>query len=490
MKQALSNSRGYALLLTMLLVVFFLALSTMFISSSLNHSRQEQTVDNSNQAVVAAEMGSQYYTKNVENLVKLEAQKFIPTVQLELDKIRNRFNISLAEHYRNASFFSKRNEFYLECRPFLDDKNFVELLDCEIDEMKKAQPSKFMQQLNIANLTTKVNLTERNVNVERNLNYKISNIEAVKSLENDEIIVNIDVEGSIGSQVKQNLRSEINIGAPDFLSVNKTPIISYSEVAVSDIFEPPNDTNRICTTPANTNQSGTCTYVGNELEQFLSEIPLDSEIIIKVTDYCSATGAINNCNFSNFDGQNVPIYIKPPNGVLDAGNANHLKDSIFYIDGVFELNNMNQSSGNTIITRSLEMHNGVNLTDTTIVVMGNTGKTGLVKWKETGNNSLVIGQDSKMCVNLNAVKLDGTDSSASFNDNSFGFSGNGKIIYYPRMTHAKLLPETPNQVIYTDDFEDFLRQCSVSMINIDGEYQMESMENGDFNFDTFINYNP
>ena len=52
MKQALSNSRGYALLLTMLLVVFFLALSTMFISSSLNHSLQEQTVDNSNQAMI------------------------------------------------------------------------------------------------------------------------------------------------------------------------------------------------------------------------------------------------------------------------------------------------------------------------------------------------------------------------------------------------------------------------------------------------------
>ncbi|HLG27076.1 MAG TPA: hypothetical protein VI423_04765 [Paenisporosarcina sp.] len=486
MKQALSNSRGYALLLTMLLVVFFLALSTMFISSSLNHSLQEQTVDNSNQAVVAAEMGSQYYIKNVENLVKLEAQKFIPTVQLELDKIRNRFNISLAEHYRNASF-SKRNEFYLECRPFLDDKKFVELLDCEIDEMKKAQPSKFMQQLNIANLTTKVNLTERKVNVERNLNYKINNIEAVKSSENDEIIVNIDVEGSIGSQVKQNLRSEVNIGSPDFLSVNKTPIISYSEGAVSDIFEPPNDTNRICTEPADTNPKGTCTYTGNDLETFLTELPVDSEVIIKVTDYCAAIGATSTCNFSNFDGQNVPIYIKPPNGVLDAGNTNQLKDSIFYIDGSFELNNLNQSSGNTIITRSLEMHNGVNLTDTTIVIMGNTGKTGLVKWKETGTNSLTIGQDSKMCVNLNAMDL---DVSSSFADNSFNFSGNGKIIYYPRMTHDKLLPETPNQVIYTDDFEDFLRQCSVSMININGEYQMESMENGDFNFDTFINYNP
>jgi len=492
MKKILSNSHGYALLVTMLLVVFFLVLSTMFISSSLNHSRQEQTVDNSNQAIVAAEMGSQYYSKNVENLVKLEAQKFIPSVQMKLAKIRSIFNISLAENYRNELHFSKRNEFDMVCRTFLDNKEFVDLLECEIDEMKKNQPGDFMEYLNNANLVSKVNLTERKVNVEKNLRYKISSIQAVLSPNNSDVIVNIDVEGSMGSQVTQRLRSEVNIGSPDFLSINKTPIISYSESAISDIFEPPNDTNRICTTPASTNPSGTCTYVGTDLEGFLAEIPLNSEIIIKVNDYCSAIGEFNNCNFTGFNGQDIPVYIKPPNDdkLVDGGNANQLTNSKFYIDGFFSLNNMNHSSGNTIITRSLEMHNGVNLTDTTLVVMGDSGKSGIVKWKDEGKNTLVIGQNSTMCINLNAVKLDGIDSSTSFTDKSFNFSGNGKIIYYPRITHAKLLPETPNQVIYTDDFENFLLQCSVSMINIDGEYQMETMENGDFNFDTFINYNP
>jgi len=489
MKKILINSHGYALLITLILVVFFLALSTMFVAASLNHSRQEQTVDNSNQAVVAAEMGTQYYVKNVENLVALEAKQFVPSVQAELDKIKIRFNISLSDFYGGRSY-SKLGEFYDVCKPQLIAGKFVELLDCEINEMKKLQPSKFVQQLNAANLVSKVNLNEREVNDEKDLKYKITSIDIVQPTITSDIILNINVEGSMGSQVKRNLHSELNIGSPNFLSVEKTPIISYSDKAVSDIFAPPNDTNKICMTPASSNPSGTCTYTGTNLEGFLAGIPLGSDIIIKVTNYCAAIGANTNCNFSTFDGQNVPIYIKPSTGALIGGNVNQLKDSIFYIDGFLDLNNMNQSSGNTIITRSIEMHNGVNMTDTTIVVMGNSGKTGLVKWKEQGANSLIIGQNSKMCVNLNAIKLDGADSSTNFNDNSFSFSGNGKIIYYPRITHAKLLPETANQVIYTDDFEDFLRQCSVSMINIKGEYQMESMENGDFNFETFINYNP
>ncbi|WP_019413853.1 hypothetical protein [Paenisporosarcina sp. TG20] len=491
MKKILLNNNGYALLITLLLVVFFFALSTMFISSSLSHSRQEQTVDNSNQTVVAAEMGIQYYTTNVENLVALEAKQFTPTVQIALDEIKTRFNISMAEYYDGRPF-SKSNEFYSVCRPFLftTPPQFVELLDCEIDELKKLQPRKFMDHLIAANLASKVNLTERIVDDEKDLSYKISNIEFEITPADNDIVIDIYVEGLMSSQLTRKLRSELNIGSPDFLSVNKTPIISYSEEAVSDIFAPPNDTGIACTEPPST--TGTCTYTGTNLEAYLASIPADSEIVIKVVDYCKAIGKdSSNCNFSNFDGQDIPIYIKPPSGIVEAGNANSLEDSILYIDGFFDLNNMNQSSGNTIITRSIQMHNGVNLTDTTIVVMGdldiNKNKIGIVKWKESGSNNLIIGQDSKMCINLNAIDL---VNSASFKDNSFSFDGNGKLIYYPRMTHDKLLPESPNQVIYTDDFEDFLKQCSVSMANIDGEYQMEYMETGDFDFDAFVNYNP
>jgi len=61
--KTLSNQRGYALLIVLLTIIIFLSVSAVIISASLNHVTQEKTVDMKNQAVVAAEMGTKYYSQ-------------------------------------------------------------------------------------------------------------------------------------------------------------------------------------------------------------------------------------------------------------------------------------------------------------------------------------------------------------------------------------------------------------------------------------------
>jgi type II secretory pathway pseudopilin PulG len=71
----IENQRGYALLIVMLTIIIFLSLSAVFMSASINHSNQEQTVDKNNQAVVAAEMG----VKKIHNQLRNDFLRNTPT---------------------------------------------------------------------------------------------------------------------------------------------------------------------------------------------------------------------------------------------------------------------------------------------------------------------------------------------------------------------------------------------------------------------------
>jgi len=63
------NQKGYALLIVLFTIVMFLGLSGIFISSSLNHAKQEQSVDVNNQTVVAAEMGLKKTSLDIKNQI-------------------------------------------------------------------------------------------------------------------------------------------------------------------------------------------------------------------------------------------------------------------------------------------------------------------------------------------------------------------------------------------------------------------------------------
>ena len=80
------NERGYALLVVLLLVVLIMSISATFMAGSINHAKQEQAVDVSNQSVAAAEMGVLYYSTDFERALDQIRQEvsFATTAELNL----------------------------------------------------------------------------------------------------------------------------------------------------------------------------------------------------------------------------------------------------------------------------------------------------------------------------------------------------------------------------------------------------------------------
>ena len=63
----MSNQRGYALLIVLFTIIIFLSISGTILSASLNHATQEKTINENNQAYVAAEMGVKIISTEIQN---------------------------------------------------------------------------------------------------------------------------------------------------------------------------------------------------------------------------------------------------------------------------------------------------------------------------------------------------------------------------------------------------------------------------------------
>lgn len=83
----LLNDRGYALLIVLFTIIIFLSMSAVFMSASLNHVKQEQTVDQKNQAVVAAELGVKYVESHMQNQISLLYRKHVTELEAAVNNL-------------------------------------------------------------------------------------------------------------------------------------------------------------------------------------------------------------------------------------------------------------------------------------------------------------------------------------------------------------------------------------------------------------------
>ncbi|MCZ8536181.1 hypothetical protein M9R32_03100 [Paenisporosarcina quisquiliarum] len=83
------NERGYALLIVLFTIIIFLSMSAVFMSASLNHVNQEQTVDKNNQAVVAAELGVKYVESHMQNQAEILYEKHLIELQTAVNNLKN-----------------------------------------------------------------------------------------------------------------------------------------------------------------------------------------------------------------------------------------------------------------------------------------------------------------------------------------------------------------------------------------------------------------
>ena len=82
-----NNENGYALLLVLLLVTIIMIVSASFVTASVSNAKQEKTMDTNNMAVVAAEMGVDYYKNALTNKFNMEKEGLMNYAQEEINKI-------------------------------------------------------------------------------------------------------------------------------------------------------------------------------------------------------------------------------------------------------------------------------------------------------------------------------------------------------------------------------------------------------------------
>ncbi|MCM3756140.1 hypothetical protein M3197_01440 [Sporosarcina aquimarina] len=63
----MSNDRGYALILVLLLIVLITSIGAVFMRGAISNAKQEKGTDNNHLSVVAAEMGAEYYVTSFTN---------------------------------------------------------------------------------------------------------------------------------------------------------------------------------------------------------------------------------------------------------------------------------------------------------------------------------------------------------------------------------------------------------------------------------------
>ncbi|MFS0689877.1 hypothetical protein AB1K89_11595 [Sporosarcina sp. 179-K 8C2 HS] len=89
MRKTVESEKGYALLVVLFLIVFIFTVSAVFFRGSLSNAKQEQKVDQNHLAVVAAEMGVDYYVGKVNNEERKIQKEVLNGIQADLTKLND-----------------------------------------------------------------------------------------------------------------------------------------------------------------------------------------------------------------------------------------------------------------------------------------------------------------------------------------------------------------------------------------------------------------
>ncbi|BAQ11592.1 hypothetical protein OXB_3123 [Bacillus sp. OxB-1] len=81
------GENGYALIIVLLLIVFISIVSAVFMRGSLSNAKQEAVVDSNNLAIVAAEMGIEYYRNNLLNAFNNNINDYLMETQAEIEHL-------------------------------------------------------------------------------------------------------------------------------------------------------------------------------------------------------------------------------------------------------------------------------------------------------------------------------------------------------------------------------------------------------------------
>lgn len=461
------NENGYALLIVLLMVVLFLSISATFIAGSLNHAKQEKTVDTSNQAVASAEMGVVYYTEDFKRTLEIVRSELVREMQDELDVIDTCNGCDSA---------------FLKTQ--LDHKIRTEYI-ASIKEK-------------VIHMDTNEALYLKNTSDDGSMNYTIESANAVEKSEAIEITLNLKGKAEQGDSNSESQLSVIfDVEIPDsFLLTSNhinyddvyraTPAMTCNELFIGDKYK-------------TVSKPYEC-KLGNyqKLEDLITKIksapyrldPVDFRVYTDkyLENVCNPRGGSSNCNNNDFQGISVVVNAS---GATTA-NMNGLTNFKLYVSGKLIVDgNLNNADRNIMVLKELVTRNNIqNLEQTTLVVLGYEGVPNAASF-EVGNNISMTG-NSRICIDIDLIKqtdltqlksqirIDSTSSLIYYTTTQDPSHENFKVTPSEQKTFSLTNTSSNSRVKVEPNYSNFLKMCGVS---VTGSHTVPNVFDSGFEFD-------
>jgi len=402
------NQRGYALLIVIITIIIFLSLASVVFTATLNTAKQENTVNNTNQSIVAAEMGLKKISKDIENELRI----LLPNLEKEYIKKISIINTDYLNEKVNLSI----------SKNLLIDQNYLYYVDVTnlingIITTKKSEYSK--------PIPTLVDLKPKQIiENEPKTYFFLKSITSNSVGANDLFKISIEVNGVKGNE--KNIAADINLEVPrayfnddDRLRYVKEPVAFN----VSEFFETPAQNCEdltsmkpediaILTKPIKClfDENATFEDAKKLMEEMYKQNLTENDFHFYIENFiqtiCENSSDCKKNPFKNME--NTTLFVL---GDVPVKNINNSGGFQLYVNGTIHLMNaLNYGDPNihtVMLGKSLELKQ-LKAENTTFVLIGNEDPKGFFSG-EIGKNldpKLQLSADSKVCVNLDGFHSD------------------------------------------------------------------------------------
>lgn len=467
MMNKLKEERGYTLIIALLMIVLFLSMSAVFIQASLSHAKQEQTVDQGNLAVTAAEMGVEKYSKEAENAfaktyTKVNASALLKkkALEAEVNKYPNHSDLNTTCLRASKSVMQD----WIKCN-----------IDKFDDELKTEFFNEMQNQLNLVN--------KNEIQISNTLSHKLTSISLLPMTASDQSIkLKMEVTGEKSeaaqapSTTKRILKSKLlstELNFPEVPFFNEEALsqveVPWKEkiTVVTNFFPQLLDKPLAACPPIEKIKPGMapCEYTGVIGEDYLKALRAAN---VDGSFYIRATNFDNQLNKTN--SYNIPI-LGASGSVATVPNINGLTNTTLYYKGKLSLQNLNDKTYNNFFVAEITtFNNKQDIKNNTIINIGNVEKSLFVADKVTINDG------AKLCVNLDGVTPKNADTFTNIDvsekngdsGTDLAVRGTGKIYLYSAKGPATVLPSTA-KVVYFNDPAKYLENCGIGInYNVEG----------------------
>ena len=435
----------------MLTIIIFLSLSAVFISGFLNHVTQEKTVDMNNQAVVAAEMGTKYYSTYFQN---------------ELEKIEQEVMLTIINPRLKELKVCEKNKVN-KCNS--DKKLTDELKLINVDSIKE-----FNKKVNllIANFNNRLVPLEINAETVFLPTQIQPSIVSANTQFNE---LSYSVIGKSGNETKEKtLDTTLNINIPAYVPtvLLETPVIN--SVDNVNVIKPSILQN--CLPAKNLSIPYECDLENSKLVDLINELNVN---LIDKNEVTVWTSHLNNtvCPLSvcipDLKGLTLKSNVKQD---FDLSNKSTSNGNIVF-PGNMKLESVGNHLNLDLIVESLSVKNVLQHVSKDIVILGNKAGTGFFE-VEGKKKDINVSMESgyKLCLNLDGLDDDSTHIKLTG-------AHRGELIYFSTKNE-----NISGGIKHSGTYYEFLKRCTIDIDPIQDPLKSPNANVVNFDFEVTVDY--